>query len=308
MNELMELRLLRTFVAVAELKNFSAAARELHTVQPAISRQIADLESELDVRLFWRSTREVKVTAAGEILLREATEILAHEARARALVQQAAKGHVGRLRIGYISTACLTFMPDLIRNYAQSYPQVQIVLHDMSPQQQLEAFAAGLLDIGISRPLPHSERKGYVVEQVYMDTLVAVLPTGHPLATAASIRLRDLETESFVLFKRSEAVSLFDQIISTCEREGIAPHISNQPESMQMLLTEVAAGLGVAVVPGCVRHLHTNGCVFVPISRQKPSIPTELHYRAEPAEPAIELFVAQTMQARQNIKKLMAAR
>lgn len=119
------------------------------------------------------------------------------------------------------------------------------------------------------------------------------------------MRLRDLETESFVLFKRSEAVGLFDQIIRACERAGFTPGIASQSESMQMVLTEVATGLGVAVAPGCVRRLFTNGCVFVPIDKQKPSIPTELHYRPQPLEPAVAAFVAQTLQERRGIQKQM---
>lgn len=298
----MELRLLRTFMAVAHFKNFSAAARELNTVQPAVSRQIADLENELGVSLFWRSTREVKVTAAGEMLLSEATEILAHEARAKALVQRAAKGEVGRIRIGYMGSACAHFIPDLVRTYAKSFPEVQISLLEMSAQQQIDAFAAGLIDIGFSRPLPHAVRAEFVAEQIYIDTLTAVLPKAHRLARVATVRLSDLVAESFVLFKRSEAVGLFDQIISTCEREGFAPSIVSEPESMQMLLTEVAAGLGVSVAPGCVRRLFTDGCAFVPIRKQKPSIPTELHYRPEPPQPAVEAFVALTLKTRQSIQ------
>ncbi len=298
----MELRLLRTFVTVARLKNFSAAARELNTVQPAVSRQIADLEDELGVRLFWRSTREVKVTAAGEMLLGEATELLEHEARAKALVQRAAKGEVGRIRIGYMGSACAHFIPDLVRTYAKSFPEVQVSLIEMTAQQQLDAFAAGLIDLGFSRPLPHATRAEFVIEPIYMDTLTVVLPSEHRLARAKTVRLSELEYESFVLFKRSQAIGLFDQIISACEREGIAPRIVSEPESMQMLLTEVAAGLGVSIAPGCVRRLFTKGCSFVPLSKQKPSIPTELHYRPEPVQPAVEAFVALTLLARTSIQ------
>ncbi|MDQ8207361.1 LysR family transcriptional regulator [Coraliomargarita sp. SDUM461003] len=298
----MELRLLRTFVAVAELKNFSAAARVLNTVQPAVSRQIADLEDELGVSLFWRSTREVKVTAAGEMLWGEAVALLAHEQRAKALVQRAARGEVGRLRIAYMGSACAHFIPQLVRAYTKAFPEVQVSLVEMTVQQQLDAFNADLIDIGFSRPLPQAARQGFAVEQVYVDTLMAVLPAEHRLAGETELALGRLIEEPFVLFQRSQAMGLFDQIISACEREGLAPRIVSEPESMQMLVTEVAAGLGVSIVPSCVRRLFTAGCVFIPLRPQNLSIATELHYRAEAPQPAVEAFVALTLQARQDIE------
>lgn len=303
----MELRVLKTFVAVASLKSFSAAARELHTVQPAVSRQIADLESELGVSLFWRTTREVKVTAAGESLLREATDMLEHEARAKALVQRAAQGQVGRLRIGYLASACFTFMPDLVRGYGEAFPDVQITLNEMTAREQIEAFEADQLDVGFSRPLPSTQRLGLVAEPVYMDSLIAALPTSHALAGAASIRLRDLATEPFVAFRRSEATGLFDQVIGACQREKFSPQIVSEPGSMQVVLTEVAAGLGVAVVPGCAANLYAQGCALLPIHGQKPSIPMELHCRAEPRPPAVAAFASQVRQARKTIQSQMAA-
>lgn len=149
----MDIRVLRTFVAVAQLKGFSAAARALNIVQPAVSRQISDLETELGVALFWRSTREVRITAAGEILLREAQQILEHEARARKLVQRAGQGQVGRLRIGFIGAASQPFLPGLLRRFAQARPEVQVSLMEMTAQDQSAALQAGQLDISLSRPV-----------------------------------------------------------------------------------------------------------------------------------------------------------
>jgi DNA-binding transcriptional LysR family regulator len=301
----MEIRTLKSFITVATLKSFSAAARELNTVQPAISKQISDLEEELGVSLFWRNTREVIITAAGESLLREAQEILARERQAKDRARRAAHGEIGHLRIGYLASACFSFMPTLVQRYFQRYPDVHVSLQELTVRQQIDAFSAEQLDVGFSRPMSKTERVGFSVEEIYVDTLTAVLPETHSLAHAKSLRLRELEAGPFVLFARSEAVGLFDQIISACQQEKFAPNISSQPGNMQTVLTEVAAGLGVSIVPGCVRRLYTKGCAFVPIQKQKPSIPTELHYRSAPSSPTVEAFVELTMKAKQEIQRHM---
>ncbi len=304
----MELKTLKSFVKVATLKNFSAAARELNTVQPAISRHIADLEDELGVRLFWRNTREVRVTLAGESLLRDAKEILARETVAKEQVQRAAQGKTGLLRIGYLGPACFTFIPDLVRTYAKSYPEVEIQLREMTVRQQLVALEEEQLDIGFSRSLPKNYRKEFFAEDIYWDTLTAVLPESHPLADAKSLRLQQLEEERFILFSRREAAGLFDQIIGVCQKEKITPVISSQPDHMQVLLTEVAAGLGVSVAPGCIKNMYTKGCAFVQIYKQKPSIATQLHYRRSIPLPTVEAFVKITLQGRETIQEQMKIR
>ncbi|MCA9422206.1 MAG: LysR family transcriptional regulator, partial [Nitrospira sp.] len=151
---------------MASLKSFSAAARELNTVQPAISRQIADLEDELGVRLFWRNTREVKITAAGDSLLREAHDILSREQQVKEHVLRAARGEIGRLRIGYLASACFSFMPELVRGYSALYPKVQISLQEMTVRQQIDAFSAGQLDVGFSRPMSNYEGIGFSAEEI----------------------------------------------------------------------------------------------------------------------------------------------
>lgn len=301
----MEIKTLKSFVAVATFKNFSTAARELNIVQPAISRQITNLEKELGVCLLWRNTREVRVTPAGESLLRDAKKIIASETAAKEQAQKAAEGKTGRLLIGYLGPACFTFIPDLVRMYATCYPEVEIKLREMTVQQQLDMFEVGQLDIGFSRSLPTAYHKEFSVEDIYMDTLIAVIPKRHPLAKSKSLRLHELQKERFILFSRLEAAGLFDQIISVCQEEKFAPAISSQPENMQMLLTEVAAGLGVSVVPACVKRMYTKGCVFVPIYKQKPSIATQLHYRPDPPQPTVEAFVKITLENKEMIREQM---
>lgn len=304
----MEIKILKSFVAVATLKNFSAAARELNTVQPAISRHVTDLEEELGVKLFWRNTREVRITPAGESLLLDARNMIAGEAAAIKRAQLASQGKTGRLRIGYLGPACFTFIPKLVQTYILRYPEVEVTLREMTVRQQLEAFDADELDVGFSRRLPSSYRKDFVAQDIYMDTLMAVLPVGHPLAVTKAmkaVRLKQLQAESFILFSRREAAGLFDQVIGCFQKEGVVPAISSQPEFMQVVLTEVASGLGASVLPACIKNMYSTGCIFSPIQGQKPSIATQLHYKANPILPTVESFVDIVMEKRDEIKQSM---
>jgi DNA-binding transcriptional LysR family regulator len=157
--------------------------------------------------------------------------------------------------------------------------------------------------VGFSRPLAKTENKGFSMEEIYVDTLTTVIPETHTCAFTKSLRLHKLEAAPFVLFKRKEAVGLFDQIISACQREKFTPVISSQPENMQTVIIEVGSGFEVSVVPGCVRKMYAKGCVFIPIQKQNPSIPTELHYRSDPSLPTVESFVELTMKAMRDIQR-----
>lgn len=301
----MEIRLLRTFATVARLQNFSAAARELNTVQPAVSRQISDLEEELGVSLFSRTTRQVTITKAGDMLLREAQDILEREARAKDIVKRAGKGQTGLLRIGYISAGCLSFLPGLVQRFSADFPELQLSLKELTAQEQVQAFDDGRLDIGFSRPLPSTHLEDIGSELLYEDTLAAFVPSTHALADKSSLKLADLQSEPFILFDRMSAVGMFDQIISACHGAGYSPEIARQPLRMQSVLTEVACCLGVSIAPQCVRQLNMTGCRSIRIRDKLDSIPLEVHYQKQTPEASVAAFVDLTLQLRSNIQQLM---
>ena len=301
----MELKALRTFLAVAELRNFSAAARQLNTVQPAVSRQIAELEEELGTALLWRSTREVRVTAAGEVLLEDARRLLALEIEARERVTRAARGQSGQLRIGYMSSATARFMPVLLQQFRRRYPDVHLELFEMTAQQQLEAFGRHEIDLGLSRPLPEPGSHGLSSLLLYQDRLMAVLPVDHPLAKHKRLSLKDLAREDFVLFERGQASGLYDRIISACDEAGFSPRVVRQPAQMQTLLSQVASGMGMAIAPACIRYLQSDGCVFIKLHPVPPPIALELHYQQHPLRPTVEAFVDEVSRMSEQIKVQM---
>jgi DNA-binding transcriptional LysR family regulator len=296
---------LKSFVAVASLKSFSAAARELHTVQPAISRHIAALEGELGTRLFIRNTRDVKRTAAGLQLFSDATIFLKQFEDAKSRAKRAAKGELGQLRVGYLPSACLTLIPYLVKQFYSRFPHVDISLYEMTVSEQLTAFKHDEIDIGISRPLPVDGGDGLASHLLYQDYLCVVVPEDHAMAGSHRVKLSDLQAENIILFHREEAIGLFDTIIHLCQDNGFSPNLSAQPKHMQTLLTMVAAGLGIAITPYCVAKLYTKGCSFIRIEKDQTEILTQIHYREKGLTPTAEAFVELAKQSADIIQEQM---
>lgn len=301
----MEIRLLKTFVSVAIHKNFSAAARELNTVQPAVSRQISDLEYELDTPLFTRTTRDVKLTAAGEMLLPEAQAILAQEKQARDIVHRAAAGKTGNLRVGYIGPACLQFLPILVQRYSDQFPDVQLTLEDLTARQQIDAFASDKIDIGFSRSLPETIRGNFSCRTIYSDNLSVFISDTDPLSEKAVLRLKELKRHAFIMFERNGAEHLFDQSIAACQHAGFSPRIERQVASMQSVLTHVASGLGVTLAPNCIRHLNVSGCRRVPIKDKIKKMTFEVQYPHSNDNPTIGSFISVVENALPDIQAQM---
>jgi DNA-binding transcriptional LysR family regulator len=283
----MELRYLRYFVAVAERRNFTRAAADLHVAQPAISQQIKALEDELEVILLLRNKRSVSLTAAGEIFLAEAREILARAELAKHHTRQAARGEVGSLSIACFSSATSGFLPELIQRYRAEYPAVRIRLAEMTPEQQINAFDKEEIDIGFTRPLPQARSKEFTQDLVYQDRILVALPTSHPLANRRDLTLEKLSNEDFVLFARSEAPALVEKMMLLCADAGFVPRILSEPLMMQTVLMCVAAGVGVSLVPGCVRNFQQPGVILVPLKPTPDPIDLIMISRRSPLSPTV---------------------
>ncbi|WP_282110714.1 LysR family transcriptional regulator [Shewanella algicola] len=302
----MDIKLLNSFISVATHQSFSGAARELNTVQPAISRHIAMLEDELGVLLFIRNSREVMITTAGEQLLHDAKQIIALAEKAKSQVKRAEQGQVGELNIAYLSSACLSFMADLIRSYSQLYSDVHVSLFEMTATEQIEAFKQNSIDVGFSRPLPAGIQDEFSSKDIYIDKLVAVVGAHHPLARYTQIALSQLQQQKLIVFHRDEAVGLFDDTIMLCKQAGFSANIVSQPRHMQTLLTEVAAGLGVAIAPYCISKLYSQGCHFLTLTDAHKSIATQLHVKSTNHSATVDAFVALVIANQPSIAKSMA--
>jgi DNA-binding transcriptional LysR family regulator len=160
----------------------------------------------------------------------------------------------------------------LIQSYRKRFPAVRVHLYELTPEQQLQAFDREKIDIGFMRAMAASDEKNFTQERIYRDCLMLAVPETHALAKNRQVRLEKFARENFVMFKRSEAPKLFDQMTQLCAKAGFIPQIVSEPPMIQTLLMSVAAGIGVAIVPGCVRSFRQPGVTILPVRPASPVI------------------------------------
>jgi DNA-binding transcriptional LysR family regulator len=260
----MELRQLRYFVAVAEELHFRRAAARLHMSQPPLSQQIRQLEEELGCRLLARTRRRVELTPAGESFLRDAQTILAELDSAVATARRIDSGQTGRLRIGFVGSALVSFLPGIVQRFRAARPNVEIELRERSTIEQVDGLAAGLVDVGLV-PLPVEEGDLHA-EILLREQAVAALPAGHPLAALRRVPLERLATEPFVMFPRAQAPGFHDRLLAGLAATGTPPRIVQNAAEMQTIVGLVATGIGVSLVPASVAHLALQGVAYRPVT------------------------------------------
>jgi DNA-binding transcriptional LysR family regulator len=276
----MELRHLRYFCAVADWRGFNRAARALHVSQSAISEQILDLEQEIGVSLLNRSQRRMSLTPAGEIFLEEARKVLAAADRAVDLAQRSMRGDTGSLTIAYLVWGTGAFFPSVIRGFRHLHPGIQLSLLEMLPAPQSEGLINGTIDVGFTRPLQPPYDRQLCSELLYLDPLVAVMPSDHPLATGP-LPLHALADEPFVLCDRDISPTLFDKITSLCAQAGFSPRITHTSNVLSSVLTLIQAGEGVTLIPSSLRHGFFNDLRFCPLTEPTGAVELVMAWSAE---------------------------
>jgi len=242
----MELRQLRYFAAVAEQRHFTRAAAQLHVAQPALSQQIRRLEHELGMTLLDRTSRSVRVTEAGEAVLRRARRALA-EADAIGADLDALRGlRTGRVLVGAIQALGPFDLPGLLAAFRTEHPGIDLILREETTQEMLALLAADELDLAIAAIEPPPPRE-FATQALYEEDLVLALPPSHPLATRARLALSDLPDEPFILFREGSGLR------ATTERAlaaaGLQPRARLESTELSRVRALVARGLGVAIMP-----------------------------------------------------------
>lgn len=286
----MELRHLRYFVCVAEELHFSRAAERLNISQPPLSQQIRGLEQELGVELFNRTKRKVELTPAGRLFLDEARLTLQQAERARRVAIDAKEGVRGRLRAGFVTSACYSILPVLIRRFRREHPLVDLEMQELTPQQQIEALEQKTLDAGLLRPPVGSG--DLLTETLFEEPLLAALPSGHRRAGGKAVALGELAEEPFIMFPRHHGPGIYDVILNACRDAGFSPHVSYAPNQMQTLLAYVAGGLGVALVPQSLSVFHPGQIVYRPLKSKEVKVALSIICRREDQHPLLEAFRA----------------
>ncbi|MBJ7220793.1 MULTISPECIES: LysR substrate-binding domain-containing protein [unclassified Brenneria] len=264
-----ELRHLRYFIAVAEELHFGRAAEKLLISQPPLSQQIQILEEQVGARLLERNNRNVRLTPAGEMFLKEAWSIIAQVNQAAERAARIQRGETGELTIGFTSSA--PFIKKVSRSllrFRQSFPQVHIQMMELNTKQQIEPLLNGKLDLGVMRnnPLPDALEHQLLLH----EALVAVVHEEHPLASRSggSISIRQLANEPFVFFSRAVGTALCDETLTLLKRYGISPYITQEVGEAMTIVGLVSSGLGVSILPASFMRINVDGVKYLPLAEQ----------------------------------------
>ncbi|MFT3782059.1 MAG: LysR family transcriptional regulator [Nibricoccus sp.] len=285
-----ELRHLVYFREVAQQLHFRKAAEALAVAQPALSRQIAQLEQGLGAPLFTRSRRKVDLTPAGVALLKRIEPLLKTLSNIPADIHATASGQTGHIRVAFTGLAMATVLPRILREFSKQHPGIRVELNESPTSAQLKALEAGEISCGFFHPdAPTPSLDTHVLLRERNGVL---LPADHPLAKKPTLRLRDLAETPFVLFPRALNTGFYDRILAAFAASGVTPNIAEEVWPRTNGIGLVRAGLGATfITPSEARQLPPD-VRFATLVGHAPESRLVLGWRRKPApEPALAAFL-----------------
>lgn len=289
---MIELRQLKYFVRIAQLEHFGQAAQDLHVAQPALSRQMQQLEEELGLELFERLPRGVRLTAAGKVLLTRASEVLEGVDRMVVATQQAASGKTGFLKIGFADGATYSgHMPEILAKFRKSNPNVEMQLVPASSTAQAELLMNDSIDIGFVYWLPKNI-EGIANHSINNEKIVLAAAKANPtVGTRKSLALRDLKDVSFVWFKRSDAPMYYDLILSKCARAGLTMNVVQETFTESTMLSLVSADIGATFITESARRRKPDNVALIEVEDLNATITMRAIWRSDNKNPALSPFI-----------------
>lgn len=285
----MDFKQVQTFVTLSRYLHFGQTAEHLRIAQPHVSRRIKQLEEELDVLLLYRDKRNVKLTEAGEVFLKEAQTLLRDIELAKSHTRESALGRRGKLEITLVGSAMLGRLPVILGEFRTRYPDVHLVFSEMGSVRQLEALARGTADLGFfHQPMRATGPYGQLLLE--SEPLVAVLPDDHRLASRQKIDLIELANEPWVMFPRDENSPIYDRIISVCTKVGFSPTVVQEAGPVHTRLGLVASGFGVHLVGESWQTNPYPGVVYIPI-KPTASIGLSCYWRKDDPNVILKQFL-----------------
>jgi DNA-binding transcriptional LysR family regulator len=242
----MELRHLRYFAAVAEALNFTKAATRLHVAQPALSRQVSDLEDELGVDLLRRTSHGVLLTEEGKLFLEEAREILKRADESVAKVRALSRGEIGELQVGYLPPLDLHILPRALAEFQKTAPGVKVVLHDLGTDEICNELRNGTLHLALMMQPTDESTAGIEFEEVRRYPYFVAMASAHPLSRMKTISVETLAKQPLVILGRRRNSEYHRTLFRVFA--PLRPNIATESDSMNSLITEINVGKCVAIV------------------------------------------------------------
>lgn len=293
----MEFRHLRYFLVLAEELHFGRAARRLAISQPPLSLNIQQLEASVGAQLFVRSSRAVQLTAAGQAFVPAARALLAQAADAASLAKDVGSGIAGSLAIGFAGSMLFSGLPSIVERFQADHPRLRLQLRELSSSEQLQALAQDRLDLGFV----HTTRVPPELSQVKVvsQPLLVCLPAKHALASALNVAssaasglaLAQLRGEPFAVVSRTVSPDYHEHILALCADAGFYPELRHELRHWLSVVSLVAQGMGVALVPAALEKSGMAGVVFLPLLQAGLPYDTHCLWKTSRNSAALTAFV-----------------
>jgi|SRR5579859_163336 len=289
---MLDARQLRYFIAVAEELHFARAADRLNVAQSAVSLQIKGLEEALGARLLNRRKRAaVSLTEAGRLFLSEAMAAIRQLERAEQIGRLAARGELGRIEVGYVTSAALNrTLPNLLREYGRSHPAVQLRLTAMDTPRQLDALAEGRLDAALIRPRP-SYALGLAAHVIYREALCVALAADHPLACNHTLHAATLAHETFIVPQLAESAGFGSHLERLAAAGGFRIKMAHDVGDFVTALSMAAGGYGLVLGPESMCGLGFSEVVFRPLADFAEQAELAIAYRSSEPSATVRAFL-----------------
>ena len=287
----MELRHLRYFVAVGEEEHFGRAAERLHIVQPALTRQIQQLEAEMGCALFERLKRGVRLTAAGRLFLEETRRLLSDLERVVERTRLVAQGKIGCLRVGFADSATYSGeLPSILREFRASWPDVRLELFPSSSIATGEQLREREVDVGFVYVLPTYLRE-LKTRRISVERIMLALPQAHPLVKRKRVRIRDLKGEPFVWFPRAMNPLTYDRLLSTFHAAGVTLNIVQEGSNPTTMLSLVAGGIGLSFTQKSAERRKPDNVILREVEDLRLTMELSAIWRDDNKAPALQKFI-----------------
>ena len=279
---------MRYFVAVARERNFTRAAEVLHIAQPPLSRQIQQLEDELGVALFDRTSRPLALTDAGRLLFEQAVQVLDRMGEMKAMIRRLLEAEKPRFTIGFVASTLYGYLPEVIRRYRAARPNVELTLLELTTLEQMAALKEGRIDVGFGRVLFDDAAIQRAV--LRNEPLCAALPLKHRLASRKGpVRLQELAGDAMVIYPKTPRPSYADQVLALLRERDVKPAAVHEVRELQTALGLVAAESGVCLVPASVQRFRRDNVIYRPLDEPRAVSPIIMSTRKGDRSPEISL-------------------
>lgn len=286
----MELRHLRYFIAVAEELHFGRAAERLRIAQPPLSQQIKQLETEMNVQLFYRTKQRVELTEAGKAFLKRGYEILHRIDLACDEAKRISQGEAGQLILAFTGAMAFDFLPMLIRGFKEKYPSINIILRQLTTTQQIEALHEGTIHVGLLFIPIESETLN--VELLHEEPFIVALPRKHPIALQHSpVDISLLANEQFIMTPRNAGQSYYDAVISLCQHSGFSPQKTHEALELHTAVSFVAAGIGIALLPSSIQNVKNEEIIYKQIKKSSTTCKTGVAWNKHEHSSVVDSFI-----------------